>query len=855
MSIIQFKKILAASVVSSAFICCIPSVNGEPRQYRPAPSANNALPQESIAIGAYFVRLTELPMSQWIRQKESAGATPSREQRLERVAQLKKKLADVKSLLETEGIRVGRTLLVADCGISVYATPDQIESLGKLAGVAEIVPKSVYTRQSTSQSALQPGRGGRLTQRTEWSGAGQTIAIIDGGVDYTHRDFDGNGEFLGNDSTVVEEGSFPTRRVVAGYDLVGEDYDPLSEDSDKHMPRPDPDPLPDDATLGHGTFVAGIAAGKGFADINPGIAPEASLMAIKVFAAASTRSQIVADGIDLAMDPNRDGDPSDAVDVINLSLGSVFGSPGSAGAVAAQNAIDSGIVVVAGAGNEYAVPYSLGSPAVRNDIIAVGGSTFANTMWSGSSKGPGMSGGFKPDISAPGYLIGSAKVGTGDDSDILSGTSYSAPAVAGAAALLRQKFPSLRPFEIKAILQNSSSPASQLEGEGKVALSLQGTGIINIEKALQSASYAAPGGIGFGVITPEHYASSEREFTLRNFSNQDKRYTIRHEPNLQLPEGAMQLSYHQNVYVPAGQSVTVPVTLHVHAHALENREELVEVDGWLVASSDEGNESSVNGKEELRVGYMAVVEPVASLDYQERNKGVNIRNDGFAEALVYPFTLLVDNSENVAGRNDIESFGFRFVEPFDAIFGVKLNREWQNFSAKKIRMLIDTNGDAENDFVVEVFDDALSYEAYGEQGIFYGEIYTFVDSVDEPFLDTRRYYGFHSYPGFVEPNNSVLVFGVNAYGYGGILEDGDTDFDYEISLHDAVGSLQGEAISGTVDLAKQVEFDLIGEDPFFRVPALRVPAHESIFIDVEGDKPTLWLSPTELHKRRATVLR
>jgi hypothetical protein len=109
---------------------------------------------------------------------------------------------------------------------------------------------------------------------------------------------------------------FPTPKVVEGYDFVGEAWaggagsPPLAED---------PDPIDAD---GHGTHVADIIAGRSNDGKHVGVAPGASLLAVKVCSAVSTSCSGVAllRGIDFALDPNGDGSMDDAADVINMSL-------------------------------------------------------------------------------------------------------------------------------------------------------------------------------------------------------------------------------------------------------------------------------------------------------------------------------------------------------------------------------------------------------------------------------------------------------------------------------------------------------------------------------------------------------
>src|SRR6185503_21387620 len=84
--------------------------------------------------------------------------------------------------------------------------------------------------------------------------------------------------------------------------------------------------------------------------IGPGVAPKAMLYALKVFGCSGSTG-LTTQAINWAVDPNGDGDPSDHLDVINMSLGSNFGTSTDPSAQASTNASLAGVIVVAASGN------------------------------------------------------------------------------------------------------------------------------------------------------------------------------------------------------------------------------------------------------------------------------------------------------------------------------------------------------------------------------------------------------------------------------------------------------------------------------------------------------------------------
>lgn len=214
-------------------------------------------------------------------------------------------------------------------------------------------------------------------------GQGMTVALVDTGIDYTHADFNGPGTvaaYDANDPTVIEPGSFPTSKVIGGYDFTGGNYDVLDDDPTNDIPVPDPDPLDDAIHGAHGTHTAGTCCGVGVPGIvGAGVAPKAKLLAVKVWDSGNSTADVLVEGYEFSLDPNGDGSMKDAADVLSFSGGVDYGPPSSVEAQAAQAVVKAGTVFVASAGNSGNQPnggsgYILGTPASAPGVIAVAAS-------------------------------------------------------------------------------------------------------------------------------------------------------------------------------------------------------------------------------------------------------------------------------------------------------------------------------------------------------------------------------------------------------------------------------------------------------------------------------------------------
>ena len=286
----------------------------------------------------------------------------------------------------------------------VDASPEQAAAIGSLPGVLRVQRARVYEPQ-TAASVPFIGTPAVWSGTPAADGSGIRIGIIDSGIDYTHADFGGSGvesDYASNDPTIIEPGTFPTAKVAGGWDFVGDNYN--FSDPSNTIPHPDPDPLD---CYGHGTHVAGIAAGLGVLtnggtyvgpytngmdfsefEIGPGVAPAAKLYALKVFGCSGSVGQdVILQALEWAADPNGDTNFDDRLDVVNLSLGSPLGltGPGDPEQDALNLLADLGCVVAVAAGNNGDVFDIVSSPGTAERDICVACSTHNRTVFEGIS--------------------------------------------------------------------------------------------------------------------------------------------------------------------------------------------------------------------------------------------------------------------------------------------------------------------------------------------------------------------------------------------------------------------------------------------------------------------------------------
>lgn len=338
-----------------------------PKGYLPAVAASQRL-------GRYFVILKAPSVAERLAARGGLGSVAQQRAKTEAVAAQTGALTQARSL----GGRIVFQYGTLVNGFSAQLSPAAAAELAKRADVASLQPVSIILLDNASSVPFIGAT--KIWQQLGARGQGMTLALVDTGIDYTHKDFGGPGTVAAYDSNnpnFVEPGTFPTDKVIGGYDFVGSNYDVLDSDTTNDIPRPDFDPIDRD---GHGTHTGGTCCGNGVpGSVGAGVAPRVKILAYKVWDKGNSTDDVLVAAYERAVDPNQDGDTSDHADVLSFSGGVDYGTLNSVEAVAAQRVVDLRTVFVAAAGNAGNQPsggsaYILGTPAAARGVISVAAS-------------------------------------------------------------------------------------------------------------------------------------------------------------------------------------------------------------------------------------------------------------------------------------------------------------------------------------------------------------------------------------------------------------------------------------------------------------------------------------------------
>ncbi|MBE6468697.1 MAG: hypothetical protein E7001_01715 [Coriobacteriaceae bacterium] len=389
--------------------------------------------------------------------------------------------------LEAEGLAISWKRFYIVNAISATVKPAAIDRLSALFAVEQI---SLDGPVRTIDPIKSKGRSRRsapdATDGIEWgvrqigaprvwdelkiTGRGVTVGIIDSGTDYNH-------------SALKER--------FAGYDAASGSVSPQGAyldtvESGLTTPR-------NESGFDHGTHVAGTILGAE-GDMNRiGVAPGARFVAARALGDQGGSTSSLLEAAEWMLKPG--GRAEMAPRVINNSWGGdADADPWFRDIVKAWRAANIMPVFAAGntSGGAVAGPGSIANPANLPEAFAVGATDSAGRLGSFSRRGPSA---FdeqgtlvKPDLSAPGVRVRSAKADTSDGRtyETMSGTSMAAPHVTGTVALMLEANPSLKVREIEEILRSTAVPAT----DGRYPASPNmgyGHGVVNAYDAVRSA--------------------------------------------------------------------------------------------------------------------------------------------------------------------------------------------------------------------------------------------------------------------------------------------------------------------------------------------------------------------------------
>ncbi|MCL1850042.1 MAG: S8 family peptidase [Bacteroidetes bacterium] len=373
-------------------------------------------------------------------------------------------------------------------GITCYATKEVIEVLASLDDVLVIgfdkehnwlfeneIPRAVDDGDSREITYNVIKVNANLVWALGYTGEGVIVAIVDTGVNYNHNDLK---------THMWEHPNYPNH----GWNFVNNGNNPMDDHS-------------------HGTHCAGTVAGNGAAGSQTGMAPDARIMAVKVWnnnGSGSTSQMCL--GIQFAVEKG--------AHVVSMS-GGVGGGGSTSERIQFRNTminvLEAGVIASIAAGNEHSgyssqpipnqvrVPGNCPPPWLHPDqttqggitsVVCVGATDQNDLIASFSSWGPvtwqnitgfndypynpGM-GLIRPDVCAPGVSIKSCTHNNNSGYTLMDGTSMATPCVSGVMALMLSKNLTLTPAKIDEILETtavhlptSTSPKGNTFGSGRI---------------------------------------------------------------------------------------------------------------------------------------------------------------------------------------------------------------------------------------------------------------------------------------------------------------------------------------------------------------------------------------------------
>ncbi len=397
----------------------------------------------------------------------------------------------------------------------------------------------------------------------------------------------------------------------------------------------------------------------------------------------------------------------------------------------------------------------------------IGGLNLSDQIAGFSSRGPTQNlNAIKPEITAPGVNIYLADVGTGTGGEAVSGTSFSSPLTAGAAALVFSQRPDFAPWEVKAALMNTANPdVFQNKAAGTFAgVTRMGAGRVQADRAVATTTLAydsedvdPQGGVFYNAslsFGPQAFAlpgnnSVKRTVTVRNLGTSSRTYSLSTSlrfandaargisfsssvPSLTVAPGAtgsfdviakaMGMSLPTDAFgLPDRLQQTDACTLPTNPPSVDqdctSRFDNLEVDGFVAI---DGGSST----DRVTMPFLIYPRQASNVAIRRIGRSVVATNTGAANTFVDVFNLIgardaQDQPALVPGSDvlpvDIRAVGMRYLPGVFGEDGMQFAiSTWQPMDTLRFNTFnidLDTNGDGVTDFTVQNLNTTLNTTA------------------------------------------------------------------------------------------------------------------------------------------------
>ncbi|WP_458116285.1 S8 family serine peptidase [Arthrobacter sp. D2-10] len=441
---------------------------------------------------------------------------------------------------------------------------------------------------------------------------------------------------------------------------------------------------------------------------------------------------------------------------------------------------------------------------------ATGPSNAQDNLADFSSRGVhGSNGVVKPDVAAPGVLIGSVQVGTGNGASVKSGTSMAAPHTAGIAALVLSAH-EYNPYQAKSVIMNTATHDLLTADGVAYAPNRVGSGRVDAIQALDTPVFAyatdqpALTSVNFGVLELGTEALSvTRQVTVENRSNAPITYNAEYLEASTMPGVTVTVSP-AAITVPANNTAALTVTLAIPdpaalaktidpaAEAVQAglpRQYLADVSGRVELTSTDGQKlrvpvySAPKPTSAISAGAEAAFDGPADLEstvtLSGRGLAQGVPGQSAYQSIVSPLVLGVESprAENRPLESlysfDLKAVGAASTVPalIDAAgdrtagvlnFGVSTWQNWAQLGGNNgVSIEIDTDGDSTVDYVVSTLRAGDLGPAAPTLDMILFEVIT-IDDAGAPIFDTDLYFA-NGVDGSVDTNTfdtNVVTFPV-----------------------------------------------------------------------------------------------